>query len=443
MRSTSITAFEHEELPINGRSNGGLDPDEADRILGVSKERPGFCQLRHRSVRLSQYCGLINLGNRMLEVLPKVGFEASGARSAQGLLLRMLRDAGAVPTAPQVASGHNLQSASLLQSFIASFFDEVRLLLSGGLLRRYQVQEEDLYVIRGRIDLQRQMTQRFGRPDIVACKFDDLNVNNLINRAIKTGLRTVRPWLSDGVLERRWIELMGAVDEIDDVSVTPQQLERLVIDRQVRRYGAALTWVRLILSLLSPDLRAGRSQAPGLLFDMNVVFQQAVANRWKRFCDDDVELSSQDLGQSLATLIGSPPKTAISVRPDIVLRRNNWPVAIADTKWKRLIPKADGVLLPAAADFYQLHAYAAVYGCEQLLLVYPWHPGMIESRDCAYALPEVKGGHPQVHVVCVDLHGEGYPVVVGADAVRAALTPGVRGEVRSQAHFPGLIATSA
>jgi 5-methylcytosine-specific restriction enzyme subunit McrC len=51
-------------------------------------------------------------------------------------------------------------------------------------------------------------------------------------------------------------------------------------------------------------------------------------------------------------------------------------VAIIDTKWKRLSPdpldRKHGV---SQADVYQMMAYARVYGCERLMLLYPSVPG--------------------------------------------------------------------
>lgn len=64
-------------------------------------------------------------------------------------------------------------------------------------------------------------------------------------------------------------------------------------------------------------------------------------------------------------------------RPDIVIRRKAEVVAIVDTKWKRLAAALDdpkqGI---GQGDVYQMMAYARLYDCRRLMLVYPHHEGV-------------------------------------------------------------------
>lgn len=63
-----------------------------------------------------------------------------------------------------------------------------------------------------------------------------------------------------------------------------------------------------------------------------------------------------------------------ATRPDIVVSRNDRPLVVVDTKWKRLKGAIDypkrGV---GQADVYQMMAYAHVYDCDRLILLYPHH----------------------------------------------------------------------
>src|SRR5690606_37882057 len=69
--STIITALEHQTLSVDDGPDAMLRPHEAARLLELGASRPGFCTAGNRSVKLAQYAGLVNLGGRMLEVLPK------------------------------------------------------------------------------------------------------------------------------------------------------------------------------------------------------------------------------------------------------------------------------------------------------------------------------------------------------------------------------------
>jgi 5-methylcytosine-specific restriction enzyme subunit McrC len=328
----------------------------------------------------------------------------------------MLSEAERVSLFRHVAVGQHLKHSSLLEVFIAAFFDAVTNIVRGGLLRQYRECEEDLQVVRGRILADRQFSVHANRPDALACRFDDLTGDNLWNRLLKAGMRAVRPWISSGELSRRWVELMAAFDEIEDERPSAMALNRLVFDRQAARYRSAIDWVRWILALLSPDLRAGRNAAPGLLFDMNVLFESAVSTAMQRRAPDvGFQVSSQDTGRHLATVVESAGKRAFGIRPDLVIRQGEEVIAVGDTKWKRVGMSKTGYLLPAEADMYQMHAYAATFGCEKLALVYPWYSELAESKETAFELPAFGTKHPVVHVVCIDLHTVPFTLVRGGN----------------------------
>jgi 5-methylcytosine-specific restriction enzyme subunit McrC len=54
-----------------------------------------------------------------------------------------------------------------------------------------------------------------------------------------------------------------------------------------------------------------------------------------------------------------------ATRPNILIRRGGETVCVIDTKWKCL---SDGI---AQADVYQMIAYARLYRCPRLILLYP------------------------------------------------------------------------
>lgn len=403
-----LTAFEHRPIPIGDHGAGiGLSSSEVDYLSLLSELRPGFCERGHRSVRLAQYCGVVNLGERVLEILPKVA-DIEPAEECRGVLLRLLRMAEEFPLFKHLSVGQHLRHAPLLEVFIAAFFDAVTEIVRGGLLRQYLEHEEDLQVVRGCIVASRQFAIHSNRPDRIACRFDDLTANNIWNQLIKTGLRAVRPWVRSAELNRRWIELMAVFDEVDDTRVEVRELKRLVFNRHAMRYRVVADWVRWILSLQTPDLRAGQNDAPGLLFDMNLLFQSAIATALRRRVGTthNMQVYSQDAENYLATVVGSHTHRAFALKPDLVLRQGGQVTAIGDTKWKRVEVGKGGYLKPTPADIYQMQAYATAYQCEYLALIYPWHEGLRGTKDTTFELPPVGEIKPRVDVLCVDVHSD-------------------------------------
>jgi 5-methylcytosine-specific restriction enzyme subunit McrC len=66
-----------------------------------------------------------------------------------------------------------------------------------------------------------------------------------------------------------------------------------------------------------------------------------------------------------------------ATKPDITIASGGAPLLVIDTKWKRLKGAIDDPKYGVGqADVYQMMAYAHVYQCERLLLLYPHHGGL-------------------------------------------------------------------
>lgn len=412
-----LTALEHQPIPVTLDGSGwSLTPAEADKLAQIGEERPGFCQIGNRHVKLAQFCGVVGLGERVLEILPKTHEGAETAEECRGVLLRLLRWTERIPDFQHQLVGQALRRAPLLEVFIAAFFATVTTLIRGGLLKQYQENSDDLRVIRGRIVATRQLGTHANRPDLVASVFDELTADNVWNRVLKRAVRCTRPWIRSITLHRQWVELMGTLDQVDDAGLTATEVSRLAFNRQAERYRAAIGWARWILALLAPALRAGRHEAPALLFDMNKLFESAVATLARRRLDGrrGLTVEAQDTSRAL-TMVVSPEcvDSAFQLRPDLVLRRTDQVVGIADTKWKLLSWDTRRRLMPGEADMYQMHAYAMAFQCRELALVYPWHAALADKTEAEFRLPAINGLSPVVKVICIDVNDDALPLRLG------------------------------
>ncbi len=206
------------------------------------------------------------------------------------------------------------------------------------------------------------------------------------------------------------MELSATLDEVTLCAVTPAVLSALTFDRQADHYKPAILWTKWILQVLSPNLRVGRNEAPGLLFDMNRLFESAIATVLRRASasQQTMDVGAQDTGSYLTTLVGSEGRRAFRLRPDIVIREGGSVVGVADTKWACVEVGRDGYLVPKEAHLYQMQAYASIYPCEHFALIYPSHSGLGEAKPTAFFLPAVGGRKPVVSVVCIDLASDAF-----------------------------------
>ncbi|MEZ5285549.1 MAG: hypothetical protein R2712_12255 [Vicinamibacterales bacterium] len=409
---SAVAVFERQDVPVGGGAPGVLAHGEAEALEALAERVPGLCDRRYRSVRMGSYCGLVPLGARVLEVLPKIDVHGP-PEQCRGILLNLLQRGRDRSVFRQLAASQQLRTSPLLEVFIAAFFDEVRAIVRGGLLREYQLREDDLRMVRGQVRLSRQFSALADRRDLVSCRFDELTADNAWNRLIKAGLRVVRAWIDDIDLSRVWVELLIAFDEVADVPPSADTYAQLKWDRKASRYRPAVEWARRIMSLLSPALRAGDAESPGLLFDMDRLWESAVAAELSRQLDEaGIRVQAQSGGRYLAAVAGTNARV-VGLRPDLLLKRHGRVVGVGDTKWKRAEPDRNGFLIPNRDDVYQMNAYAAAYQCDRLALIYPWHEGLVGTRESVLELPGVGELRPRLQVMCIDVRDGRFDVVLG------------------------------
>ena len=89
-------------------------------------------------------------------------------------------------------------------------------------------------------------------------------------------------------------------------------------------------------------------------------------------------------------------------KPDILIKRRAETAMVIDTKWKRVgRDPGDAKLGVSQADVYQMMAYARLYRCADVMLLYPHHSGLgADALDVAYRMLE---GNERLRIVSVDL----------------------------------------
>lgn len=403
----TVTVLEHEVIRVieDGAapsSLAGKEPwlteTEAQALLRLNDLRPGFCQRLSGGVKLAQYCGIVRLPTCVVEVLPKVGMAEARTpdelNHSRGALLAMLQSAKQVAITKIGPVPQQAVHAPLLDIFIEAFLhcalDQAR----RGLLSRYVVHVDDLPVVKGRFQAHGHARRNLARPQLLHCEYDEFSADNAYNRAIRATLEACRTWISGAGTQRLWFEAHTRYTSISFVKMSAACVARLPRDRTTHRYVAVLTWCEWLLAMSSPALSAGVSQAPGLLFDMNKLFEAHVARLEEVDAGLDRIVHTQGPHRYLATC---GLKNVFLLKPDITV----WCIGldgsppsidrVVDAKWKRLDPQAPDFGVDGA-DVYQLLAYAMRYGCTSLDLAYPMPAGVnlvnsLPSFEMAFAYP--------------------------------------------------------
>ena len=198
----------------------------------------------------------------------------------------------------------------------------------------------------------------------VACRFDeytaDVAENRYLKAAVQRALRVPRVRPED---RRRLKRTLVALEEVRDVVVRPDVLDRMGFNRLNIHYEPALWLSRLLLENLTLQDEWGETVASSFMVDMNLLFEQFLTERLKRALRGRLEVKPQysaNLGRY------DKVRTQVSIQPDLIFRRRGESVFVGDLKYK-LMGGQSGVDI---ADYYQLLAYTTAFDLAEGVLIY-------------------------------------------------------------------------
>ena len=114
-----------------------------------------------------------------------------------------------------------------------------------GLHRRYCEHEEDLALLRGRLNVKRQFTHLVVRRDRLACRFDELSEDTPLNRVFKAAVIRLAGIARSAENTQRLAELAACFEFVSD---TPDPLrERVQFDRTNTAFHDLYRLARLFL----------------------------------------------------------------------------------------------------------------------------------------------------------------------------------------------------
>ena len=287
------------------------------------------------------------------------------------------------------------QRRDLLELLIGLFANRLLTAVRRGLPRRYIGHEDDLKLLRGRLNVTRQVTHLAARPDLLACRFDELTEDTPLNRVLKAVVRRLVRVARTAANARRLAELAARFEFVGD---TPDPLREPVrLDRTNAAFHDLHRLARLFLTGDWQSTAGGEATGFTLLFPMNELFEQFIGESLKRALGSGrVRLQDQTYSALIddadKTAGNGKPKPLFNLQPDAVIETPGGatgPPIVLDTKWKRLTPgepRCERTLGVIESDVYQMLAYARAYGAGRLILLYPWHKELGE-----HGAPDNKG----------------------------------------------------
>jgi len=416
INGNTISVYEHSSISVSEkklteREQGCLK--RLHRLLGDTYFK--FDETGGR-IHFTNYVGVIGIGNRTIEILPKIDSGKNDNSEDVGNLCRdrllaMLEIAGGIPYKFSTKASLSSKYITILEFFIRLFVKEACKLLKRGLVHNYIKHEDETNFLRGKLNVAEQVRLTVRRIPRFSVKYHEFSADILLNRIIKDVSRMLQS-ITQNYENQRELLLIDAI--LEDVSFkrhTAKDVDRIILDRKTYGYEMLLALCRLFLQGRIPDFSAGETPVIPILFDMNKLFERFIGQMLRRmvlrgelpsFCDVRLDESNEHLLQRWDNGRWEPFK---KLRPDIQLvgksnNNNVMPLIIIDTKWKRLnskIPLND----IDDSDLHQMFAYAIRYQSERTILLYP-KPAGLECDNGLIEHFQTKEGQP-IEIWAIDL----------------------------------------
>ncbi len=407
----TLREWETRRLEMTRRQAGRL---EQTQWLSVTPDpEDGYWK-----VKAKQYVGAFTVDGLQVIVRPKI--------NAQNLFLLLevgLPDDAWPPEAIEYA-----ETDDLLPALISFFARTAETTLARGHYHSYRHEQEDLLALRGRLDFQRQF-RRGGLMVPMACSYDDFTADVAENRYLKAAMKQAIRVVGVPQIDRgRLMRLLVALEDVTDVPVDADDIERITFTRLNDHYLPAMRLARLILAHLTLQDQHGDTTASAFMLDMNNLFERFVTERLRTELSGRLEVQGQETGK--LDIAGN-----VSIRPDLVFSRDGVSVGVADIKYKLrdTIESAygssqgggstDSEVLASNADYYQMLAYTTSLDHPGGTLIYcvdadkdvslftastvrPFSkPSVGRMTQLAHSTIEVKHVRKELHVVGIDLSG--------------------------------------
>lgn len=356
-----IIVFEHQKLVFNlGDSDEKSLHDALVVFHGVYT--PFFKLIRH-GVQFSEYVGVLQVGDVLIEVLPKADKKenVNDQQKWQGLLINMIRTVWGFPVKDSGSSNLKLQHNSVLDLYFELYIVELESLLHHGLVKKYLREEKNATALKGKLSFSKHLQKNIVHQERFYIETTKYSVNHELHQILYAALQLLSRLNRNNLLASRIGNLLLNFPEQRTINVTSSTFTRITYNRKTIVYRRAMEIAELLLLNYHPDISKGRKNVLALMFDMNVLWEQFVLRVLQR------HVSPHQVNGQFTKKFWRSNNTSSAMRPDIVLvDRTTNNVVVLDTKWKNL-----NGYNPSPDDLRQMYVYHEYFQANKVALIYP------------------------------------------------------------------------
>jgi 5-methylcytosine-specific restriction enzyme subunit McrC len=358
----------------------GLTSSEADELSNyVAKNRldeEGIIVSRSHLTFIN-YVGFIQLSTCSIEILPKV--TGDNPIRSRRVLLRMLQCTGNLDIHESQISQLTVEKLHLYEILAYLMVGKLSSELLKGVYHSYRQECGELPLVRGKIEITRQLIRESAKLPGVNCIYDEFQVNNQLNQIFKAALQTILSRCTYSNTRKTALYCLSLLDEASDIPINNPVLDSIQFYRTNRRFQNSFNLAKLLLTHSSPVSTTGKTRNSFILFKMNDLFEAYIAYMVRNIRD---RVTVKDRRYKLLIKEGKS-QGVFQLEPDLFIESTVGKSMIVDTKWKMIRSNRTrhGV---KREDFYQMYAYLTRYNeVQTVILLYPHHSEIVKhSGSC-------------------------------------------------------------
>jgi 5-methylcytosine-specific restriction enzyme subunit McrC len=392
-----ITVFEHDSIKLNQKYGDTVFEATSLKTLQTFYGEKGmpYYSLIHNGIRFCEYVGVIQVGNIIIEVLPKADKNPASEEQEskwRRVLIDMLRAVNVFNIQAPSSSSLYLKSNAILDLYFELFLQQVEYLLHSGLIKKYCRIAGNTTALKGNIQFSKHIQNNFAHKERFYVRYTSYNNKHVLHQVLYKTLLLLKRINKNEKLQSRIGSLLLNFPEQHDIKVSESLFDKIIFDRKSEGYKNAIAISRLLLLNFHPDVLQGRNHVLALMFDMNLLWEQFVYASLRKYKTDDTSITSQNSKYFWKPLFG----TRTSIRPDIVINKDKENCIVLDTKWKNL-----NGYNPSPDDLRQMFVYHQYFNAKKVALLYP---GDFENKEGKYFLPDGNQGQSECSVMGIAVH---------------------------------------